>query len=116
MAMFSLNMTVIALELTSESADYEVVAIQCYSQFLSIANTIAGNVSNYNHAGLALWDSNAGFFKDLVVKPDGSTQHIDVFSLVGLIPMFACEVVEERLLKNAQRFSAILNQHAGGAF
>lgn len=116
MAMFSLNMTVIALELTSESADYEDVAIQCYSQFLAIANTIAGNVSNDNHAGLALWDSKAGFFKDLIVKPDGSTQHIDVFSLVGLIPMFACEVVDERLLKNAPRFSAILDQHAGGLF
>ena len=116
MAMFSLNMTVIALELTSESADYEDVAIQCYSQFLAIANTIAGNVSNDNHAGLALWDSKAGFFKDLIVKPDGSTQHIDVFSLVGLIPMFACEVVDKRLLKHAPRFAAILDQHAGGLF
>ncbi|OQW70571.1 MAG: glucosidase [Proteobacteria bacterium ST_bin12] len=115
-AMFSLNMTVMALELTAENGDYEDVAIQCYSQFLGVANTIAGHVSKNTHSGLSLWDDDAGFFKDLVVKPDGSSQRIDVFSLVGLIPMFACEVVDKRLLKNAPRFTEVLNSHAGGLF
>jgi hypothetical protein len=114
-AMFSLNMTVMALELTAENADYEDVAIQCYSQFLGVANTIAGHVSK-NVSGLSLWDSHAGFFKDLVVKPDGSSQRIDVFSLVGLIPLFACDVVDKRLLESAPRFTEVLNSHAGGMF
>jgi hypothetical protein len=115
-AMFSLNMTVMALELTAEDADYEDVAIQCYTQFLGVANAIAGHVSKNVKAGLSLWDPRAGFFKDLVVKPDGTSQRIDVFSLVGLIPLFACEVVDKRLLESAPRFAAILNEHAGGEF
>ena len=116
MAMFSLNMTAMALELTAENSDYEDVAIQCYTQFLGVANTIAGNAGKNSRAGLSLWDPIDGFFKDLIVKPDGTSQHIDVFSWVGIIPLFACEVIEQRLLKNAPRFSAMLNEHAGGLF
>ena len=48
-------------------------------QFLGIANTIAGG----SGMGISLWDDEDGFFKDLVVGPDGSSQRIDVFSWVG---------------------------------
>jgi len=112
MAMFSLNLTMMALELAAEDHDYEDIAIQCYTQFLGVANTIAG------HGGgtPSLWDSVDGFFKDLVVGPDGSHQRIDVFSWVGIIPLFACEIVDQRLLKNAPRFNALLTEHMGGLF
>ena len=112
MAMFALNMTVIALELAAEDSDYEDVAIQCYSQFLGVANTIAGYSSNTP----SLWDPQDGFFKDLVIGPDGQHQRIDVFSWVGIIPLFACEIVDQRLLKNAPRFAAMLREHGGGLF
>ena len=109
MAMFALNMTVIALELAAEYSDYEDVAIQCYQQFLGIADTIGGR-SGQN---VPLWDPVDGFFKDLVVSPDGRSQRIDVFSWVGIIPLFACEIVDQRLLKNAPRFWTMLSQGAG---
>ena len=48
--------------------------------------------------------------------PDGRPQRIDVFSLVGLIPLFACEIVDQRLLMNAPRFVQVMNAHAGGLF
>jgi hypothetical protein len=112
MAMFSLNMTVMALELAAEMHDYEDVAIQCYEQFMAIANSIAG----YNQTGLSLWDDKDQFFKDLVVGPDGRGQHIDVFSWVGLIPLFAAEVIDQRLLKNVLRFHAVLAGHYQGKF
>jgi hypothetical protein len=115
MAMFALNMTVMALELVAEDSDYEDIAIQCYSQFLAIAKTIAGADMHGRH-GLSLWDEDAGFFKDLVVGPDGGGQRIDVFSWVGIIPLFACEIVDQRLLANAPRFSALLREHTGGLF
>jgi hypothetical protein len=115
MAMFALNMTVMALELAAEDSDYEDVAIQCYEQFLGIANTIAGHADPHGH-GLSLWDPVDGFFKDLVVAPDGTCQRIDVFSWVGLIPLFACEIVDRRLLQNAPRFAGILAAHSGGLF
>lgn len=111
-AMFALNMTMIALELTVEEPDYEEVALQCYSQFLSMANVMAGNVDH----SPSLWDAEDGFFKDVIVTPEGERHRIDVFSMVGLIPLFACEVVEPRLLVSAPRFEKMLMAHAGGMF
>ncbi|MDZ4211023.1 MAG: hypothetical protein U1C59_04840, partial [Methylotenera sp.] len=69
----------------SEDASYEDIAIQCYSQFLAIAQTMAG----IDAVSTALWDDKDGFFKDLVELPDGSIHRIDVFSWVGIIPLFA---------------------------
>jgi len=115
MAMFALNMTVMALELAAEDSDYEDIAIQCYQQFLGIARTIAGH-SDPHGRGLSLWDPEDGFFKDLVVAPDGASQRIDVFSWVGIIPLFACEIVDRRLLANAPRFASMLGEHGGGLF
>jgi len=112
MAMFALNMTMIALELTTEESDYEDIALQCYNQFLTMANVMAGNVDH----SPSLWDGADGFFKDLIVTPDGERHRIDVFSMVGIIPLFACEVVEPRLLQNAPRFEKMLMAHAGGMF
>jgi hypothetical protein len=113
MAMYSLNMTVIALELCVEDPDYEDIAIQCYQQFLAIARAIAGDEAT---SQLSLWDMDAGFFKDLLVTADGSFHYIDVYSWVGLIPMFACEVIDQRLLAGAPRFRALLSEHKGGLF
>ena len=112
MAMFALNMTIMSLELNAEKSDYEDVAIQCYQQFLAIANTIA----DHSHDDISLWDDKDGFFKDLVVSPDGSRQHIDVFSWVGIIPLFAVEIVDQRLLKAAPRFEGVMQAHRYGLF
>ncbi len=112
MAVFALNLTVICLELTAEDNDYEGIAIQCYKQFLAIANAVGGHMGQ----GASLWDEQDGFFKDLIVGPDGRPQRIDVFSFVGIIPMFASEVVDRRLLMNAPRFVRVMDAHAGGLF
>jgi len=112
MAMFALNMTLMCLELAASDSDYEDVAIQCYLQFLGIANTIAGG----SGMGISLWDEQDGFFKDVVVGPDGSAQRIDVFSWVGLIPLFACEIVDRRLLEASPRFHRVMNAHRYGLF
>ena len=113
MAMFALNMTVMALELAKEDPDYESIAIQTYEQFLNIANAIAG----YTGMGAALWDEESGFYKDLLLEPNGQAHRIDVYSWVGLIPLFACEVLDERLLAKVPRFRSLINQrHAGGTF
>jgi len=112
MAMFSLNMTAMALELAKEDCEYEDMAIQCYQQFLAIANSIAGNTTK----NLSLWDPKEGFFKDLLITPDGKYHHIDVYSYVGLIPLFACEIVTRETLESVPRFKAILDEHMGGMF
>ena len=112
MAMFALNMTIMALELAVEDPDYEDMAIQTYEQFLAIANAVAGHADG----GISLWDDEAGFFKDVVITPDGDQHRIDVYSWVGLIPLFAVEVVDRRLLANVPRFAALLESHEGGFF
>jgi hypothetical protein len=113
MAMFALNMTVIALELCAEGPAYEDIAIQCHEQFLAIAEAISGNLETGTPS---LWDPDAGFFKDLLVCPDGSASRIDVYSWVGLIPLFATEVVHRRLLDAAPRFTKRLPEHKHGLF
>src|SRR6516164_4390358 len=112
MAMFALNMTVMALELTHDDPDYESIAIQTFTQFLAIANAISGHVDG----GISLWDPSAGFFKDLIIDPEGKPHRIDVYSLVGLIPLFATEVIDKRLLAGVPHFRALLRNHRGGKF
>jgi hypothetical protein len=112
MAMFALNMTVIALELAAEDPDYDDIAVQIYEQFLAIANAVGG----YVNGGISLWDDEAGFFKDLIISPDGQQHRIDVYSMVGLIPLFATEIVDRRLVGHAPRFAERLRAHKGGAF
>ena len=111
-AMFALHMTVIALELTQNDPDYEDIAIQTYEQFLSICEALSGHAMDRP----SLWDAEAGFFKDLITAPDGSWRHIDVYSMVGLIPLFATEVVDRRLLSRAPRFRNRLRTRKGGLF
>ena len=112
MAMFSANMVIMALEINCHHPEYEDIAIQCYQQFLAIADTIAGS----DDGNVSLWDSDSGFFKDLLITPEGETHRIDVYSWVGLIPLFACEVIDQRLLKSAPRFRERLRQYKGGLF
>jgi hypothetical protein len=110
MAMFALNMTVIALEICVEDRDYEDMAIQCFQQFMNIANALSGDAS------VPLWDDESGFFKDVVIEPNGAPHRIDVYSWVGLIPLFASEVIDQRLLVHVPRFRAMLRRHAMGRF
>jgi hypothetical protein len=89
------------------------MAVQCYLQFLAIAEAVAGS----DESGTpSLWDMEAGFFKDLLVGPDGAVHHIDVYSWVGLIPLFATEIIDGQLLGNAPRFRAMLHEGKGGLF
>ena len=112
MAMFALNMTMMALELAVAGRDYEDIAIQCYAQFLAIGKAIAG----YGDHGISLWDADDHFFKDLILTPEGEHRRLDIFSWVGIIPLFACEVVDAKMLSQVPRFRAMLYEHRGGMF
>ena len=70
--MFLLLMTMAALELTVEEPDYEDIALPCYSQFLTLTNVMAGNVDH----SPSLWDAADGFFKDVIVTPEGERHRI----------------------------------------
>jgi hypothetical protein len=112
MAHFSLKMTLIALELCVQDPDYEEIAIHCYKQFLAIAEAIAGSEETGTPS---LWDMDNGFFTDLLQTPEGA-HRIEVYSWVGLIPLFAVEIVNKRMLEHAPRFARLLSEHKGGLF
>lgn len=101
-----------ALELAREHSEYEDMAIQYYEQFLGIANSISGHAAHQ----LSLWDPGDGFFKDLLITPDGQSHRLDVYSYVGLIPLFACEIVTPDILEQVPRFKNLLYEHRGGMF
>lgn len=42
-----------------------------------------------------MWDEEDGFYYDILVLPDGSTQRLNVRTMVGLLPICATMVVEE---------------------
>jgi len=53
-----------------------------------------------------LWDEEAGFFYDVLRYPNGEFHKFRVRSLVGLIPMFAIEVLCEDELRSLPNFKA----------
>jgi hypothetical protein len=95
MAMYSLNMLAIALELASEDPAYEDVASKFWEHFVHIAHAINT---------LGLWDSTDGFYYDLLHLPDGRSMPLTVRSMVGLIPLFAVETLEPDVLERLPAF------------
>ena len=90
MAVYSLNLFAIALELARENRVYEEIAIKFFQHFMHIAGAI-NNLGEYGHG---LWDEEDGFYYD-VLKPDlGPKIPIKVRSLVGLLPLLAVQAIE----------------------
>ena len=102
MAMYALNLMRIALTLARDNAVYEDVATKFFEHFLLIAETM----SNLGDGGL--WDEAEGFYFDVLRLPDGSTEKLRVRSLVGLIPLFAVEVLESGMVAGLPGFAGRL--------
>ncbi len=104
MAMYSLNLMRIALELAQHNHVYEDIATTFLEHFLDIAKAM----TNIGGQGIGLWDDEEGFFFDALHLPDGSVIPLKVRSMVGLIPLFAVETLEPELLRNVPEFTARL--------
>jgi hypothetical protein len=90
MAMYSLNLLAIALELAIDDPSYEDVASKFWEHFLYIAGAI-------NHMGAdanGMWHDEDGFFYDFLCLPDHGRVPLRIRSMVGLIPMFAVQTLE----------------------
>lgn len=101
MAMFALNMMRIAMELALYNQVYEDMAIKFFEHYLYIAEAmeIIGDKDG-------LWNDEDGFFYDVLQLKDGNSTSLKLRSIVGLIPMFAVEVVEHELLEKLPAFRA----------
>ncbi|WP_336485971.1 MGH1-like glycoside hydrolase domain-containing protein [Methylobacterium nigriterrae] len=93
MAMYTLNLMRIALELASEDNVYEDIATKFFEHFLYIAQAM----TNIGGCGIGLWDETDEFFYDVLNLPDGRMLPLRIRSLVGLIPLCAVEVLDVNL-------------------
>lgn len=105
MAMYSLNMMHIALEIATEDDAFEDVATKFFEHFIYIAEAI----NRMSHDWDSAWDVEEGFFYDLLAIPDGRYIPLKVRSLVGLSTLFGVDVVGSKLLKKVPDFFSRLN-------
>ncbi len=98
MAFYCATMLSMALELASEEPEYEDVASKFFEHFIAIAdamNTLGGD---------GLWDEQDGFYYDQL-HIDHTHLPLKVRSMVGLIPLFAVEVLEENVVSRLPGFA-----------
>ena len=91
MGFFCLHMMRIALELAHENRVYETMATKFFEHFIYIG----GAMKKMGGRNYQLWDEEDGFFYDVLRYPDGEFHKFEVRSLVGLIPLFAIDVLDE---------------------
>jgi hypothetical protein len=97
MAFYSATMLSIALELAKTDPVYEDMASKFFEHFVGIAdaiNTVGGS---------GLWDGQDGFYYDQL-HTDGSATPQRVRSMVGLLPLIACEVLEDEVTRKLPAF------------
>ncbi len=110
MAMFTLNMLAIAMELARYNSAYEDVASKFFEHFVHITHAM-----NHMGSGIRLWDERDGFYYDVLRVPHGDHLPIKIRSMVGLIPLFAVETLDpvlvERLPGFRRRMEWFLNNY-----
>jgi hypothetical protein len=100
MAMYALNLMRIALELALHNKVYEDLATKFFEHFLYIASAM----DSMSEDATGLWDEEDQFFYDVLKMPDGTAKKLKVRSMVGLIPLFAVEVIEHDKIKRLPLF------------
>ncbi|HKV95791.1 MAG TPA: glucosidase [Candidatus Angelobacter sp.] len=100
MAMYSLDMMAIALELASTDPVYEDLASKFWEHFIFIARAM----NHLGDDGLSLWNEEDGFFYDVLHSSDGTSLPLRVRSMVGLMPLFAVLTMNPELLNAMPAF------------
>jgi hypothetical protein len=98
MAFYCTTMLAMALELAEEDPTYEDIASKFFEHFVAIAdamNTLGGT---------GLWHEEDGFYYDQLLI-DGQPAPLRLRSVVGVIPLFAVEFIDEARLKKLPGFA-----------
>ena len=105
MAMYALNMLVMALILATHDDTYEDMATKFFEHFCYIGSAM-------NDHGL--WDEADGFYHDLLHAPgDGWNVPLEVRSVVGLIPLAATTTLAPETLGLVPNFAERLHWFVG---
>ncbi|PYV40577.1 MAG: glucosidase, partial [Acidobacteria bacterium] len=98
MAFYCATMLSMALELAREDVAYEDMASKFFEHFVAIADAMN------RLGGTGLWDEQDGFYYDQLML-DGRYIPLRIRSMVGLIPLFAVEVLEEEVINQLPGFT-----------
>ena len=105
MAMFCLDLLEIAIELARDDSVYQDIATKFFDHFLYIAAAM----NDIGDEGFSLWDDQDEFFYDVLRAPDGRAAPLKVRSLVGLIPLFAVNTIDQAVLDACPEFAQRLD-------
>ena len=100
MAMYTLNLLRIALEIAQYDPAFEFMATKFFEHFLYIARAM----TTMGPKAVGLWDEQDGFYYDVLNLADRRAIPMRVRSIVGLIPLFAVETLEPELLEKLPKF------------
>ena len=106
-AMYALNLMRIAIELAREDPVYEDMAIKFFEHFLLIAGAVHGRIGDH---GAGLWDEADGFYYDVLEIAGRDEIPLRIRSMVGLIPLFAVELLDGETLKRLPDFAERLRR------
>jgi hypothetical protein len=97
MAFFCSTMLNMALELADGGPEYEDIASKFFEHFVGIADAIN------TLGGTGLWDEADGFYYDQL-SVHGQSIPLRVRSMVGIIPLFTCDVLEDEVVDKLPGF------------
>lgn len=100
MAMYSLNMLRIACEIAVERPVYQDMASKFFEHFLHIA----GAMQMLGGSEISLWDEEDQFYYDMLHMPNSQSMLLKIRSMVGLIPLFAVEILTPEMLEKLPDF------------
>lgn len=105
MAMYCLNMIHIALQLAlSHSRAYEDIASKFFEHFLYVVQAMEKRISENG-----LWSEEDGFYYDVLNAHNGASIPLKINSMVGLIPLFAVEVLSSEYSDSLPGFASRLH-------
>ncbi|XP_002735842.1 uncharacterized protein LOC100374233 [Saccoglossus kowalevskii] len=100
MGFYALKMMEIALELCKHDPVYVDMAGEFLQHFLLISSSING----LNEEVQGLWHESDGLYYDNLYQDDGGITPLRLHSLVGIIPFFACCVLDADIINSVPGF------------
>jgi len=102
MAFYCLTMLAMSLELALDNPAYEDIASKFFEHFVAIADAMN------NFRGTGLWDEADGFYYD-GVDVCGEWHRVRARSMVGIVPLFAVEVLDDQAIDRLNGFKQRMN-------
>jgi Mannosylglycerate hydrolase MGH1-like glycoside hydrolase domain len=102
MAFYCLTMLGMSLELALRNPAYEDIASKFFEHFVAIADAVN------SFGGSGLWHEEDGFYYDAIER-GGVIQPVRARSMVGLVTLFAVEVLEDAVIDRLPGFKKRMN-------